>query len=306
MTDVSLETLCAQANHVVDPVSRDVVPAVHIATTFARNEDGELPAGLRYSRYENPTVLQAESILARLDGAREARLFGSGLAAAAAVTGTLRKGEHIAAPRITRRGMLTTSAGIVNGNVRSRPELETSDIQYTIAHASFKDPVKRTLDREPGLTIGPTPLRPESRGSIHIKSNDPLVAPAIRPNFLAEQADRRCLVEGMKIARRITEAPSLSRYIAGEVDPGGEAKSDDELLEFARRKGGTIHHPVGTAKMGSDPRSVVDERLRVYGIRGLRVIDASIMPLIVSGKTNAPVIMIAEKAADMIKQDARN
>ena len=205
---------------------------------------------------------------------------------------------------LTRRGVLTTSAGIVNGNVRSRPELETPDIQYTIAHASFKDPVKRTLDREPGLTIGPTPLRPESRGSIHIKSADPFAAPAIRPNFLSKEADRECLVEGMKIARRITEAPSLARYIAQEVDPGGSARSDDELLDFARRKGGTIHHPIGTAKMGSDAMAVVDDRLRVHGIQGLRVVDASIMPLIVSGNTNAPVIMIAEKAADMIKDDA--
>ncbi|MFG3593129.1 GMC family oxidoreductase [Bradyrhizobium sp. RDI18] len=206
---------------------------------------------------------------------------------------------------LTRRGVLTTSAGIVNGNVRSRPELETPDIQYTIAHASFKDPVKRILDREPGLTIGPTPLRPESRGTIHIKSNDPFAAPAIRPNFLSKEADRNCLVEGMKIARRITEAPSLARYIAEEIDPGGNARADDELLDFARRKGGTIHHPVGTAKMGSDAMAVVDDRLRVHGIQGLRVIDASIMPLIVSGNTNAPVIMIAEKAADMIKQDAK-
>ena len=109
----------------------------------------------------------------------------------------------------------------------------------------------------------------------------------------------------MRIARRITGAPSLSRYIAGQADPGGEAQRDDELLDFARRKGGTIHHPVGTAKMGSDPMSVVDDRLRVHGIRGLRVIDASIMPLVVSGNTNAPVTMIAEKAADMVKRDAR-
>ncbi|WP_052389604.1 GMC family oxidoreductase [Belnapia moabensis] len=206
---------------------------------------------------------------------------------------------------LTKRGMLTTSAGIVNGNVRSRPELETPDIQYTIAHASFRDPVKRILDREPGLTIGPTPLRPDSRGSIHIRSGDPLQAPAIRPNFLVAESDRRCLLEGMKIARRITEAPALARYIVNEVEPGDDAQSDDELLDFARRKGGTIHHPVGTAKMGPDSMSVVDDRLRVHGIGGLRVVDASIMPMIVSGNTNAPVIMIAEKAADMIRQDAR-
>lgn len=138
----------------------------------------------------------------------------------------------------TRRGLLTTSAGIVNGNVRSRPELGTPDIQYTIAHASFKDPVKRVMDREPGLTIGPTPLRPESRGTIHIRSADPFAAPAIRPNFLAREEDRRCLLEGMRIARRLVSAPSLSRYIQQEVDPGGQAETDDELLDFARRKGG--------------------------------------------------------------------
>ena len=206
---------------------------------------------------------------------------------------------------VRRRGLLTTSAGIVNGNVKSRPDLETPDIQYTIAHASFKDPVNRVLDREPGLTIGPTPLRPDSRGSIHIKSADPFAAPAIRPNFLTQPSDRRCLLEGMRIARRIVAAPSLSRYIAKEVDPGQKAQSDEELLDFARREGGTIHHPVGTAKMGADAMAVVDERLCVRGVDGLRVIDASIMPQIVSGNTNAPVIMIAEKGADMVKEDAR-
>jgi choline dehydrogenase len=122
---------------------------------------------------------------------------------------------------------------------------------------------------------------------------------------LSREADRECLVLGMKIARRITSAPSLARYIAEEMDPGGGAQSNDELLDFARRKGGTIHHPVGTAKMGSDAMSVVDDRLRVHGIGGLRVIDASIMPLIISGNTNAPVIMIAEKAADMIRQNVK-
>ncbi|WP_448166961.1 GMC family oxidoreductase [Burkholderia ambifaria] len=205
-----------------------------------------------------------------------------------------------------RRGVLTFAAGVVCGYVRTRPDVATPDIQYTIADATFKDPVKRVLDPEPGMTIGPSPLRPVSRGSIHIASADPMAAPKICPNFLHAESDRVTLVDGMKIARQIAAAPALSSYISHEVGPGSSAGSDDELLDFARRTGATIHHPVGTAKMGGDEMAVVDERLRVRGIAGLRVVDASIMPTIVSGNTNAPVIMIAEKASDMIKQDAKN
>ena len=206
---------------------------------------------------------------------------------------------------LTRRGILTFAAGVVCGYVRTRPGMETPDIQYTIAHASFADPVRRVLDPFPALTLGPSQMRPQSRGTVHIQSADPFAAPHIRPNFLDAQADRECIVGGMRIARDITAAPALSGLVANEVRPGAAASSDDELLEFARRTGATIHHPVGTARMGRGPRAVVDERLRVHGIAGLRVVDASIMPTIVSGNTNAPVIMIAEKAADMLKEDAR-
>jgi choline dehydrogenase len=213
--------------------------------------------------------------------------------------------KEVAKYALTRRGILTTTAGVVCGYVRTRPELETPDVQYTIAHASFKDPVKRIFDREPGLTIGPCQLRPDSRGSIHIKSPDPLKPPAIRPNFLSVESDRQSLIGGMKIAREIASAPALAPYIAHEVEPGGATRSDDEILDYARRKGVTVYHPVGTAKMGRDPMAVVDDRLRVHGLDGLRVVDASIMPILISGNTNAPVMMIAEKAADMIKQDAK-
>ena len=203
----------------------------------------------------------------------------------------------------TRRGIMTYPAGILAGFVRTRPEIATPDVQYHIAHASFLDVKKRILDKHPGMTISPCQLRPESRGSIHIKSSNPEDQPAIKGNFLAEEIDRRTLIEGMKIAKRIASAPALKDFVAKELNPNEEIQSDDELLDFARERGNTVYHPVGTCKMGSDPKAVVDDRLRIIGMQSLRVVDASIMPTLTSGNTNAPTIMIAEKAADMIKED---
>ena len=200
---------------------------------------------------------------------------------------------------------MTYPAGILAGFVRTRPELATPDVQYHIVHASFKDVKKRTLDKQPGMTIAPCQMRPESRGSIHIKSARSEDPPAIKGNFLAEENDQRTLVEGMKIAKRIASAPALQDYVVGELEPDGEVRGDDELLDFARARGNTVYHPVGTCKMGSDPKAVVDERLRVIGMQSLWVVDASIMPTLTSGNTNAPTIMIAEKAADMIKEDEK-
>ena len=200
---------------------------------------------------------------------------------------------------------MTFPGGILSGYVSTIPEVSTPDIQYTIVHASFKDVKKRIFDNHPGMTIAPCQLRPESRGSIHIKSSDPLAAPAIKGNFLAEENDRRTIVDGMKIARKIVAAPALQNYADDEIEPGINVNSDEEWLDFAKAKGNTVYHPVGTCKMGSDPMAVVDDRLRVLGIHRLRVVDASIMPTLVSGNTNAPTIMIAEKAADMIKEDAK-
>lgn len=202
---------------------------------------------------------------------------------------------------VARQGDLTFPAGIVFGFVRTRPELESPDVQYHIAHASYKDSKKRIFDREPGLTISPCQLRPESRGTIHIGSGDPYAAPLIRPRFLTTKTDQDTLVAGMRIARQLTASDPLAGYCVAEVRPGLDCESDDELLDYARHNGGTIYHPIGTCKMGSDPMAVVNDKLQVHGVERIRVVDASIMPTLTSGNTHAPTVMIAEKAADMIK-----
>lgn len=200
-----------------------------------------------------------------------------------------------------RRGILTFTAGIAYGFVKTRPELEEPDVQFHFAHASYGNAQKRDLETEPGMTLTVYQCRPESKGSIHAKSNDPEAAPAIRPNYLADPFDQRVLVDGMKIGRSIISNRVLDRYRAYEMNPGDKVQTDAEWLQFARENGQTTYHVIGTCKMGPDPMAVVDDRLRVHGIEGLRVADASIMPTVPSGNTNAAVIMIAEKAADMIK-----
>jgi choline dehydrogenase len=149
-------------------------------------------------------------------------------------------------------------------------------------------------------------LRPDSRGHQHIISADPKEKPSIVANYLAAESDRRITLAGLKLARRISEQAAFKSLVRREVFPGPECVSDEDFMQFAMERGTTVFHPCGTCKMGSDPMAVVDARLRVHGIGGLRVIDASIMPNLISGNTNAPTIMIAEKAADMIKVDARN
>ena len=154
------------------------------------------------------------------------------------------------------------------------------------------------------MTIGVAQLRPESVGSIHIKSADPLAGPSIRPNFLSAQIDRDSLVGGMKVARRIVGQLAMQRFIEAEVSPGAGVESDEQWLDFARRNGQTIYHPIGTCRMGSDAAAVTDVRLRVNGLTGLRVVDASVMPKMVSGNTQAAVMMVAERGAEMILEDA--
>ena len=203
-----------------------------------------------------------------------------------------------------RKGILTYTAGIVYGFVKTRPELEEADVQYHFAHASYASAKDRVLDKQPGMTLTVYQCRPESKGSIHARSSDPMANPIIRPNYLADEIDRRVLVDGMKIGAAIINNRVLDKYRAYRMNPAESVQSDDEWLDFARENGQTTYHVTGTCKMGQDPMAVVDDQLRVYGIEGLRVVDASIMPTVVSGNTNAAVIMIAEKGADMIKAAA--
>jgi choline dehydrogenase len=155
----------------------------------------------------------------------------------------------------------------------------------------------------PGFTFSVCQLRPESRGSVHITSPDTLQAPSMKANYLTAELDRRCAVESVRFARRLAQTPEMAAYTEQELKPGLHRTSDEDLLAFCRESGATIFHPSGTCKMGPGEDAVLDERLRVRGVQGIRVVDCSAMPTLVSGNTNAPVIMMAEKASDMIKQD---
>lgn len=204
-----------------------------------------------------------------------------------------------------RRGILTIGAGVVGAFIKSDPSLETPDLQIHFIPLTSDGP-GQGLHAFPGVIVSMCQLRPESRGHIHIKSADAREKPEIIANYLAAEVDRRVMLESVKIARRVVYRKPFADLIVREMFPGPEAKTDADLLAYVKEKGTTIFHPVGTAKMGSDPLAVVDTRLRVRGIQGLRVVDGSIMPTLVSGNTNAPIIMIGEKASDMIKEDARN
>ena len=182
-------------------------------------------------------------------------------------------------------------------------ESATPDTQFHVATLSA-DMAGGKVHPFSGLTMSICQLRPESRGHIRIRSADPFEPPAMQPNYLATERDRRTTVAGMKAARAIAASAAMRPFIKREVKPGPEARDDAALLEFCRNHGATIFHPSGTCKMGSDAMAVLDERLRVRGVAGLRVVDASAMPTLVSGNTNAPVVMMAEKAADMIREDA--
>ncbi|MGY3604882.1 choline dehydrogenase [Bradyrhizobium sp. Leo121] len=210
-------------------------------------------------------------------------------------------GAHYAA---LRRGPLTIAAGTSGAFFKTDPRLATPDIQIHFIPFST-DKMGENLHMFSGFTASVCQLRPESRGSLRIKSADASVPPEIRINYLSTETDRRAFIDGLRILRKILAAPALKTYCAEEIEPGPKTISDEDLLDFCRRTGSTVYHPTSTCRMGNDALAVVDQRLKVRGIEGLRVVDASIMPDLMSGNTNAPTIMIAEKASDMILEDAR-
>ena len=205
---------------------------------------------------------------------------------------------------LRRRGLLAMGAAYAGGFFRTDAAAATPDVQCHIMLFSG-DTITPPLHPFSGISCPLIVLRPESRGTVRIKSADPGAPPAIQPRYLSAAKDRDAMVKGLRALRRILAAPALAPFIEAEHDPGPACASDDDLLDFARRKGSTVYHPTSTCRMGDDPAAVVDARLRLRGFERLRIVDASVMPALVSGNTNAAVIMIAEKGADMILQDAK-
>ncbi|MGA8380407.1 MAG: GMC family oxidoreductase N-terminal domain-containing protein [Stellaceae bacterium] len=206
---------------------------------------------------------------------------------------------------VSGRGALTFGVTSAMVFCRSREGLESPDLQLLFTPGSYDQSAIGRLERAPGMTIVACAVRPDSRGTIMARSADPMARAEIRPNYLSAASDIRVLLAGIDFARRIFSAAPLARHSSEETMPGPGATSERELTDFVHRAAINLHHPVGTCKMGEDPMAVVDSRLRVRGIGGLRVIDASVMPTVTTGNTNAPSIMIGEKGAAMIREDAR-
>lgn len=203
-------------------------------------------------------------------------------------------------------GPMTMAASLGTGYLKTRPELQTPDIQFHIQPFSAENPTTGVDDFD-AFTASVLQLRPESRGEIRLRSADPNTHPDIHPNYLSAAIDQDTIVEGIRVSRRICRQSAVDQLITEEHAPGRNIRDDDYegLLNWARNTATTIYHPTGTCKMGTDKAAVVDPRLKVHGTEGLRVADCSIMPMIVSGNTNAPAIMIGEKLSDMVMEDAR-
>jgi choline dehydrogenase len=198
------------------------------------------------------------------------------------------------------------ASALVHALARTDPSLDRPDVKLQIHNLSAADPRHPTeirFDDFPGFGIGSFVLRPYSTGSIHIRSADVREPPVIVANYLADERDRKASIAALRLIRRIAGQPSLKRLIVREVRPGADSQSDEALLEHIRKLGATSYHPIGTCKMGTDAMAVVDPQLRVRGVRGLRVADASIMPTMVSSNTNAPSFLIGERCAEFMLRD---
>ena len=205
-----------------------------------------------------------------------------------------------------RKGILGLVPTLIYAFCRSEPSVPNSDLQITFTPASYREGVQGQLETEPGMTVASWQQRPHSRGYVRIRSNNPFEAPLIQPNYLAEESDRRVLLAGMKLARKLLSSKPLMPYYEREDFPGPDVQTDDELLGAAKERGTTTFHPAGTCRMGpaTDPVAVVDDQLRVRGFEGLRVVDASVMPTMLSANLNAATMAIADKGSDMIRGKA--
>jgi choline dehydrogenase len=205
----------------------------------------------------------------------------------------------------TRTGIVTYAASLVAASVKVLEESATPDVQCLFAHGSYAPGVSRQLDTLPGMTCGMWQMRPQSRGYVEAKSPRPQEQPTINPRYFSEEADRRAAIGGLRWIRKLFAAPALAQYVVAEPVPGKDVQTDKELLHYVQQTGGTVFHATCTCKMGPDTMAVVDDRLKVHGLERLRVIDASVMPAVTSTNTNAPTIMVAEKGAAMVREDAR-
>jgi choline dehydrogenase len=217
--------------------------------------------------------------------------------------------RHVARTYLFGSGIGSAFPGQVGAYLRTRPELAAPDVQCHFIPAMFNKlhgfPFKTTAVDRPGLIASVNVARPESRGWLRLRSPDPREPPRIHANYLATETDRRTMRDGVKALRRLLRQPAIAPRIEDEFTPGAAVESDEAIDGWIRSAVDTVFHPVGTCRMGNDAMAVVDARLKLHGIDGLRVADASVMPSITASNTNAPTIMIAEKAADMIGEDAR-
>jgi len=256
-----------------ETLGRFDIPVVASLKGVGRNLQDHLDCSIQYECTQPITLHSQNQPLTKTKTGLQYLLFGTGVA---------------------------TGQGLESGAfLKSRPDVENPDLQYHFIAGLMFDHTRRLADRH-GFMAHVCHLRPQSRGFISLKSPDPLATPLIQPNYLEAEEDLRALREGVKIARDIFAQSAFDPYRGPELMPGAHVRSDSEVDSFVRKTAETIYHPVGTAKMGKDADSVVDPQLRVYGVEGLRVVDASIIPALISGNTNAPTIMIAEKAADMM------